>query len=668
MEPAWMVRNGGMELRVDPSGEVHFQASDGRFLLKGLRWFAECRRGLSEEPEEAEVHPGEGEVRVVQPLGGGLRMDCRWSLAEGRVLARPWLVHQGDRPVVLERIGLGTPGGLQLGRDRHAVALYKMGFNVASPSGFLAPGMRERECFLRIPHALLPRSVRHMTFNTGTRFSGRPGEVQSEWFTVLSDPDGTSLLFGFAGTAEHFSQVEVSLPDRAAIAWAMMDGAVQEPGTRRALEPVLLTWAAHPDAAMQVHARAMAERHGSRVHACRLWCSWYSGLYDRVDEASFLENVRLARQAGLAVEYLQLDDGWQQAIGDWLQTNRKFPSGLAGVARAVEQAGFLPGLWTAPFAVSPRSILYREHPDWVVRDRRGRKVPAGFIMGAAGPRFYYGLDTTLPAVRQHLVALYRELRSLGFRLFKVDFLTAAAVPGVRSDPSATRAQAYRLGIEAVREGVGEDSRMLAGIGPVLGNVGVIDVQRLGPDTAYGTPAWRTWLQDVGRDYLTPGIRNNLLGSIQRCHGDGILWSGDGDALIQQEVPGDQARALSVVASLAGSSLTVGHDLRKGPFEDPLALRLLASRRGPAFVPDRHAHFLPTQVFVDGEEAGIPVRWLALVNLKDIAAAVAPRVEGLPGGGRREAREIPGEARVRLDPDEALLVPARSVRLFRMERV
>ena len=333
----------------------------------------------------------------------------------------------------------------------------------------------------------------------------------------------------------------------------------------------------------------------------------------------------------------------------------------------MEQAGFLPGIWTAPFAVSPDSDLFREHPDWIVRNRRGRKVPAGFIMGARGPRFYYGLDTTRPEVREHLASVYRTLRSMGFRLFKVDFLTAAAVPGVRSDPSATRARAYRLGIEAVREGVGEDARMLAGIGPVLGNAGVIDVQRLGPDTAYGTPAWRTWMQEAGRDFLTPGIRNNLAGSIQRCHGDGILWSGDGDALIQQGVPEDQARALAVVASLAGSSLTVGHDLRKGPFDDPVAMRLLASRSGPAFVPDRHGRFLPTQIVADGEEAGMPVRWIALVNLNDIAAAIAPRVEGIPGGGRREATEVPGENRVWLDPDEALLVPGRSVRLFRLER-
>ncbi|MBP7125389.1 alpha-galactosidase [Myxococcota bacterium] len=667
MEPQWVTRDGGMELRVDPSGEVQVQTSDGRFLLRGLRWFAEGRPALPEEPEDAEVHPGEGEVRVVQPLGGGLRMDCRWTLAEGRVVARPRLVNAGDRPVALDRVGIGTPGGLLIGRDRHAVALYKMGWNVASPSGFLVPGMRERECFLRVPYALLPRSVRHMTFNTGTRFSKRPGEVQSEWFTVLTDPDGTSLLFGFAGTAEHFSQVEVSLPDRSAIAWALMDGAVQDPGSARDLEPVLLAWAAHPDGTLQAHARAMADRHGSRVRPCRLWCSWYSGLYDRVDEAAFLENVRLARRTGLPVEYMQLDDGWQRAIGDWLQTNRKFPSGLESLARSVEQAGFLPGIWTAPFAVSPDSDLFREHPDWIVRNRRGRKVPAGFIMGARGPRFYYGLDTTRPEVREHLASVYRTLRSMGFRLFKVDFLTAAAVPGVRSDPSATRARAYRLGIEAVREGVGEDARMLAGIGPVLGNAGVIDVQRLGPDTAYGTPAWRTWMQEAGRDFLTPGIRNNLAGSIQRCHGDGILWSGDGDALIQQGVPEDQARALAVVASLAGSSLTVGHDLRKGPFDDPVAMRLLASRSGPAFVPDRHGRFLPTQIVADGEEAGMPVRWIALVNLNDIAAAIAPRVEGIPGGGRREATEVPGENRVWLDPDEALLVPGRSVRLFRLER-
>ena len=28
-----------------------------------------------------------------------------------------------------------------------------------------------------------------------------------------------------------------------------------------------------------------------------------------------------------SLDYLQIDDGWQQAIGDWLEPNAKFPSG-----------------------------------------------------------------------------------------------------------------------------------------------------------------------------------------------------------------------------------------------------------------------------------------------------------------------------------------------------
>jgi len=42
----------------------------------------------------------------------------------------------------------------------------------------------------------------------------------------------------------------------------------------------------------------------------------------------------------------------------------------------------------------------------------------------------------------------------------ISFLYAAPHPGVRHDPSVGRAEAYRLGIQAIRDGLGEDGFLL----------------------------------------------------------------------------------------------------------------------------------------------------------------------------------------------------------------
>ena len=83
-------------------------------------------------------------------------------------------------------------------------------------------------------------------------------------------------------------------------------------------------------------------------------------------------------------EVFLLDDGWfgnefarnddTMGLGDWEPNATKFPNGLAEVGAAAADAGVRFGIWVEPEMVNPDSVLYREHPDWVVaepgRDRR----------------------------------------------------------------------------------------------------------------------------------------------------------------------------------------------------------------------------------------------------------------------------------------------------------
>src|SRR5687768_5900732 len=91
---------------------------------------------------------------------------------------------------------------------------------------------------------------------------------------------------------------------------------------------------------------AYAERLGQRFGARRrdpgrIWCSWYSFFWS-IDEPAMrrvLDDVD-----GLGFDVFQIDDGWQQAIGDW-HANDGFPSGMAAMAAAIADRGYEPGLW-----------------------------------------------------------------------------------------------------------------------------------------------------------------------------------------------------------------------------------------------------------------------------------------------------------------------------------
>ncbi|MGC3992559.1 MAG: alpha-galactosidase [Propionicimonas sp.] len=113
-------------------------------------------------------------------------------------------------------------------------------------------------------------------------------------------------------------------------------------------------------------ARSMDEAHRPVVYN-----SWYATTFDvRPDHQRELAE----RAAAIGAEVFVVDDGWfagrdddAGGLGDWFPDPRTFPDGLDPLVSAVEALGLRFGLWVEPEAVSPRSALYRDHPEWVYR-------------------------------------------------------------------------------------------------------------------------------------------------------------------------------------------------------------------------------------------------------------------------------------------------------------
>lgn len=251
------------------------------------------------------------------------------------------------------------------------------------------------------------------------------------------------------------------------------------------------------------YAELLATTLGVRAQqaAPRVWCSWY-GYYSDISESKMLETI--AGLQGLPFEVFQLDDGWQQNMGDW-EPNHKFPSGMSAVALRAQSQGLTPGLWLAPFIARPSSNLFKEHPDWFLRDEQGELVSAGTNWGG-----YYALDVTLPAVQNWLRSLIQTVRGWGYRYLKLDFLFAAALPGKRQG-GESREDAYREALRILREAAGNDVYILACGAPIIASLGLVDGIRIGPDVA---PFWdnedrRVFLHDPTGPAAYNALRTSL---------------------------------------------------------------------------------------------------------------------------------------------------------------
>ena len=112
-------------------------------------------------------------------------------------------------------------------------------------------------------------------------------------------------------------------------------------------------------------------------------------------------------------------------VGDWLSVDPvKFPSGMKKMADAIHAKGYLAGIWVAPFAAEFKSAVVKEHPEWLLRDEKGKPVLGGFAWERV----------LRPRPRERRSARLRSRKVFdtaidewGYDMFKLDFLYAACI-------------------------------------------------------------------------------------------------------------------------------------------------------------------------------------------------------------------------------------------------
>ncbi|MGD0565757.1 MAG: alpha-galactosidase [Candidatus Goldiibacteriota bacterium] len=132
--------------------------------------------------------------------------------------------------------------------------------------------------------------------------------------------------------------------------------------------------------------------------------SW-EGFYFGINEKSVRRLAEKAAEAG--AEALIIDDGWfgkrnddKTSLGDWEPDGAKFPSGMKSISKYIKSLGLKFGIWIEPEMVSPKSILYRKHPEWAY----GFKGIKSSLM-----RNQLVLNITKPAVMEFIKKLLKKI-------------------------------------------------------------------------------------------------------------------------------------------------------------------------------------------------------------------------------------------------------------------
>ncbi|TAK67117.1 MAG: alpha-galactosidase, partial [Dehalococcoidia bacterium] len=447
-----------------------------------------------------------------------------------------------------------------------------------------------------------------------------------------------SLLAGVVTARDFTSQVFVDAPAQAMDVRCLADGVAVATGETLWSERVAVDVVGHPNEQLERYGDALGREMGARAprEAPAGWCSWYY-FFTQVTEEDIVRNLRFieSHQRELPIQLVQIDDGYQGDIGDWLTVNEKFPHGMAWLASEIKRAGYIPGIWTAPFLLAETSRTFAEHPQWVIRDDAGAPVVAQHNWG----RNNYGIDGSNPEALAWLTEVFRQIcDGWGYDYVKIDFLFAAAVAGRRLDEQATRIRAYRQALEAVRKGAGEE-RFILGCGSLMApSVGVFDGNRIGSDTA---PWWR-FLTGNEREAPRPRPRrpdDNLSAetairnTMTQFWMHNRLWANDPDCLLvrtdRTKLTLDEIRSSATAIGLSGGMMLASDELDRVPPERleiiSMLLPVLPSSAVPVDLVERD---IPERFEAAYDRPFDPVRLVAAFNFDDEARDL--RVE-LPAG-------------------------------------
>lgn len=211
------------------------------------------------------------------------------------------------------------------------------------------------------------------------------------------------------------------------------------------------------------------------------WCSWYC-CYEKVSEKDIAENLeRLKLMPGF--DYVLIDDGYQTHMGDWLRFSDKFPCGLPNVIKKIHEAGKKTAIWVAPFICSGESSLFKEHPEFLAKDKNGDILrPDKITYEGWRDLPWYSLDFSKQETRNYISHVFRYFyKELGITAFKLDSMYWGAIRGAKYHKNITGIENIRLGLETIQKATDGNAYILGCNAPLWPCIGMVHGMRLADD-------------------------------------------------------------------------------------------------------------------------------------------------------------------------------------------
>jgi alpha-galactosidase len=313
-------------------------------------------------------------------------------------------------------------------------------------------------------------------------------------------------------------------------------------------------------AQLEAYGREVRQLHHARVTAATPigWWSW-TAYYFGVNQGTMRTNADWLAQnlKQLGYTYFQIDEGYQYARGEYTTADGAlFPEGVAHIANAVTRDGLTFGVWTAPFEVSERAWVYQHHKEWLVHNAAGEPIHIGFVTNGREP--LYCLDTTHPGAQEYLRRTYNLLRTWGVRFIKMDFMDDTAIEGVYFRASTTALEAQRIGLQIIREAVGDEVVLDKDGSPMLNPVGLVDAGRISQDTGHTFEATRDAASGVAARYYMN--RNFFISdpdafTVSTQTITDQAWHGG-----QRPLTLDEAKVSIALSAVSGGMFEIGDDL------------------------------------------------------------------------------------------------------------
>jgi len=247
------------------------------------------------------------------------------------------------------------------------------------------------------------------------------------------------------------------------------------------------------------------------------WATW--DYYGRVfSQEDIFGNMDELNKLDPDCNLIQIDGGWWTERGDYTSVRPDLAGGIKAIVDRIVSEGKIPGLHFDGFRGDTASEICKTHPEYFLHDQDGKMIVHTQQMTerVLNNTFF---DYSHPGARAYIAECVRTMKEeWGIRYFKVDFMRygleielkrdLGVKKVVAHDPSLTGVERFRLGMQMLRDAIGQENYFL-GCSAVFGPcIGFVDGMRTGGDIQPRYEAFsERCLANTGNFYLAGKVFN-----------------------------------------------------------------------------------------------------------------------------------------------------------------